>query len=254
MVALAVPSMWAALLRTKSADTATFRTVKIAVSGGEPLPASVRNGFRERFGMHLYEGYGLTETSPIISTCLPRADRPGSVGRPIRNVEVKIAGENGESLPAGRDGEVLVKTPGMMLGYRQRPEETAAVITPDGWFRTGDIGHLDEDGYLKLTGRSKELLIIGGENVFPGEIEAVLAQHPKVLEAAVIGVADETRGEAPVAFVTPVDNEEVTEDELRQFSRQSLAGFKVPKRVYIRADLPRGPTGKILKRRLKGLL
>ena len=254
MVALAVPSMWAALLRTKSADVETFRTVKIAISGGEPLPASVRAGFLERFNLHLYEGYGLTETSPIISTCLPHADRPGTVGKPIRNVEVKIAGDHGAPLPPGADGEVLVKTPGLMRGYHHRPEETAAVITPDGWFRTGDVGHLDADGFLKLTGRSKELLIIGGENVFPGEIEAVLTAHPKVLEAAVIGVPDETRGEAPVAFVTPAEGEEVTEDELRQFARQSLAGFKVPKRVHIRADLPRGPTGKILKRRLKDLL
>lgn len=251
---LAVPSMWAALLRTKSADADTFRTLQLTFSGGEPLPESVRAGFAERFGVELHEGYGLTETSPIISACLPNAGRAGTVGCPIRNVEVKIVSDEGESLPAGADGEVLVKTPGLMRGYHHRPEETAAVITPEGWFRTGDIGHLDADGFLKLTGRSKELLIIGGENVFPGEIEAVLASHPKVLEAAVIGVPDPSRGEAPVAFVTPAGEEPVTEDELRQFARQSLAGFKVPKRIHIHADLPRGPTGKILKRRLSEML
>jgi acyl-CoA synthetase (AMP-forming)/AMP-acid ligase II len=141
-----------------------------------------------------------------------------------------------------------------MKGYYRKPEETRRVLDDDGWFRTGDVGHLDEDGFLTLTGRVKEMLIIGGENVFPRDIEVVLESHEAVLQAAVIGIPDESRGEVPVAFVIPQPGSNATEQELRAYSKRSLAGFKVPKRVYIREDLPTTPTGKILKRRLRELL
>ncbi|HNQ23791.1 MAG TPA: AMP-binding protein [Phycisphaerae bacterium] len=253
-IILAVPSMLAALLRMKSATAETFRSVLLVISGGEPLPAAVRKGFEERFSVVIREGYGMTETSPIISACSVLENRVGSVGKPVRNMEVRILDGAGQSLPPGADGEITVRGPSVMKGYYHRPEETAAVLSADGWLRTGDIGHLDDDGFLYITGRSKELIIIAGENVFPGEIESALVAHPGVLEAAVIGVPDESRGEAPVAFVTPEPGQQLAEEQLKQFVRQSLAGYKVPKRIYIREDLPHGPTGKILKRSLRELL
>ncbi len=253
-VIMAVPSMYAAVLKTKSAKSDAFQSVRLAVSGGEPLPDTVRDRFHERFGVLLREGYGLTETSPVLSCGSVDDFRDGTVGRPIRNVEVRIVDERGDAPPVGVGGEILVRGPGIMKGYYKKPEETRRVIDADGWFHTGDIGLLDEDGFLKITGRAKEMLIIGGENVFPREIEGVLEAHADVLQAAVIGVPDELRGEAPVAFAIPREGAEVSDQDLRSFAKLSLAGFKVPKRVIIRDDLPIGPTGKILKRRLKELL
>jgi len=253
-VMLAVPSMYAAVLKTKSSKPDAFHSVYLAVSGGEPLPDTVRDRFHERFGVLLRQGYGLTETSPVLSCCSVDDFRDGTVGRPIRNVEVRIVDEQGRPLSAGVDGEILVRGPSVMKGYYKMPEETRRVIDSEGWFHTGDIGLLDEDGFLRITGRAKDMLIIGGENVFPREIESVLESHPDLHQAAVIGVPDELRGEAPVAFAIPRDGADVSEQDLRSFAKRSLAGFKVPKQIIIRADLPVGPTGKILKRRLRDLL
>jgi long-chain acyl-CoA synthetase len=211
----------------------------------------VRAGFQERFGVCLGQGYGLTETSPVIAATRKGEDQPGIVGRPIRHAEVRIVDEQLRTLPTGSHGEILVRGPGLMKGYYRKPEETAKVIDKDGWFHTGDIGRFDEHGFLAITGRLKEMLIIGGENVFPREIEAVLEQHEGVLQAAVIGIPDGVRGEAPIAFVLPKKEATIHEDELRNFARQRIAGFKTPKRVIVREDLPTGPTGKILKRKLR---
>jgi long-chain acyl-CoA synthetase len=251
---LAIPSMYAAMLRTKKSTAESFRSIRLAVSGGEPLPDRVRAGFEERFGVTLREGYGLTETSPVIAACSVEAYRVQSVGRPIRHAEVRIAGEGGNVLGPDQDGEILIRGPGVMQGYHNKPEETKAVIDEAGWFHTGDIGRLDADGFLYITGRCKEMLIIGGENVFPREIEAVLEEHADVLQAAVIGIPDESRGEAAVAFVICKEGAKATELELRNHAKNALAGYKVPKRVYIRSELPTSPTGKILKRRLRELL
>lgn len=251
---MAIPSMYAAILKTKSARKESFRSIRLAVSGGEPLPDSVSDAFRERFGVTLCQGYGLTETSPVISACCLETYRAGTVGPPVGNVELRLIDADGREVPTGEDGEILVRGPSIMKGYYRNPEETRRVIDADGWFHTGDIGRLDADGYLSITGRAKEMLIIGGENVFPREIEAVLETHEGVLQAAVIGIPDDLRGELPVAFVIPQSEAEVTGPALRNHARNSLAGFKVPKRVIIREDLPRGPTGKILKRRLRDLL
>lgn len=251
---LAIPSMYAAILKTKSARREQFESIDLAVSGGEPLSAKLRAGFEERFGVRLYEGYGLSETSPIIAASATEADRPGTVGKPIRNVEVKLVDDDGREIGQGADGEILVRGPGVMKGYYNKPEETAAVLDADGWFKTGDIGRFDADGYLSITGRAKEMLIIGGENVYPREIEAAIEQHEDVVQAAVIGVPDESRGEIPVAFVLKRDGAEVDGSEIRRFVKRLLAGFKVPKKVIIRDELPTGPTGKILKRKLHELL
>ncbi|UCF32406.1 MAG: AMP-binding protein [Phycisphaerales bacterium] len=253
-IMMAIPSMYAAVLRTKSSTRDSFRSIYLAISGGEPLPDTVREGFEKRFGVTLREGYGLTETSPVISANSAEVYRQGSVGRPIRNAEVRIIDEAGNSLGPDRDGEIVVRGPCVMKGYYKSPEETRKVIDQDGWFHTGDIGRLDADGFLYITGRLKEMLIIGGENVFPREIEAVLEDHEGVLQAAVIGIPDESRGEAPIAFVLRREGASVTELQLRNHAKQTLAGYKVPKQVHIRDDLPTSPTGKILKRRLRELL
>ncbi len=253
-VLLAIPSMYAAILRTKSAKPDAFRSVTLAISGGEPLPDTIAAGFKERFGVTLRQGYGLTETSPIVAACSIRAFRDGTVGRSIRNVEVRITPPEGNAMATGQDGEILVRGPCVMKGYYKNPDETRRVIDADGWFHTGDIGRLDAVGYLAITGRAKEMLIVGGENVYPREIEAAIESHRGVLQAAVIGIQDGLRGEVPIAFVIPEPGADLTEDVLRQHARQLIAGFKVPRRIVVREDLPKGSTGKILKRRLRELL
>ncbi len=251
---LAIPSMYAAMQRVKRAAAEHFASMYLAISGGEPLPAEVARAYREEFGVQLDEGYGLTETSPVVSLNLPWQCRPGTVGRTIPNCQVRIVNPAGQILDRDHDGEILVRGPGVMKGYFGRPQETAAVLDADGWFHTGDQGRLDADGFLSITGRLKEMMIIGGENVFPGEIEAVLTQHPAVQEGSVIGVPDAGRGEVAVAFVILKEGAAARETELRHFCREHLASMKVPRQVLICESLPRGPTGKILKRALPDLL
>jgi len=250
-VMLAIPSMYGAVLKTKSACKETFQSIYLAVSGGEPLSNAVRDGFVERFGVPLREGYGLTETSPVISAESPAAHKTGTVGRLLRSLEIKIVDDKGNSASEGSDGEILVRGPTVMKGYYGHVEETRKVIDNEGWFHTGDIGHLDGDGFLSITGRAKEMLIIGGENVFPREIEAALESHESVLQAAVIGMPDDMRGEVPVAFILRQPDATVDESTLRNHVKSRLAGFKVPKRIEICEDLPTGPSGKILKRFLR---
>jgi long-chain acyl-CoA synthetase len=236
---IAVPSMFGLLARVKSHDRA-LAGIRLPVCGGEALPTAYQAAWRQRFGRDLLEGYGLTETSPVLAVNTPTENRPGTVGKALPGVEVRITGE---------DNEIQVRGPGVMKGYFNRPEENAAAFTADGWFRTGDMGRLDTDGYLSITGRIKELIIRGGEKVMPREVEDVLCQCPGVLEAAVIGEPDGDRGEAVVAFVTPGDTPP-TAEALREFCRGKLAEFKVPRRITIARDLPRGPTGKLFKRAL----
>jgi len=253
-VLMAIPSMYSALLRMKSVAPDTYSRLYLAISGGEPLADATARGFRRQFGIELLQGYGLTETSPVVSLNLPDANRAGTVGRLIRNVEIRIVDDTGCDLPPGADGEIWIRGPGVMKGYHNRPDLTAAVMASGGWFKTGDVGRLDAQGYLSITGRKKEMMIVGGENVFPREIEAVLVDHPAVAEAAVIGMPDSSRGEVPVAFVTCGEGVTATEAELRSFARKRLAGYKVPRRVHVADDLPRSPTGKIRKRSLRNML
>ncbi|MBN1514328.1 MAG: AMP-binding protein [Phycisphaerae bacterium] len=253
-ILMAIPSMYAALLRAKDTPPDTYRRLYLAISGGEPLHSHVADGFRSRFGIELLQGYGLTETSPVVSLNLPDAHRPGSIGRPIRNVQVRIVDEDGVHVPHGTDGDIQVRGPGVMQGYHGRPDLTHAALSADGWFRTGDVGRQDADGFLYITGRKKEMMIVGGENVFPREIEAALLDHPAVAEAAVVGVPDASRGEVPAAFVICREGRSATDAELRAFVRERLAGYKVPRFVRVAEELPRSPTGKVHKRLLKKML
>lgn len=250
-----IPSMYNALLHAKDAHAEDFSNVKYLVSGGEPLPEAVFNGFRERFGVTINEGYGLTETSPVTNWCRPHEFRRRSVGRAITGVEQIIVDiESGNPLGPNRDGEVRMRGPNVMQGYFNRPEETAKVFDQQGYFRTGDIGRLDDEGHLYITGRLKEMLIIGGENVFPREIEEVLNAHPAIKDSGVVGKADPVRGELPVAFVELKEGQSLDERSVRAFCRERLAGYKVPDEIKVLEALPRNPTGKVMRRELKKLV
>ncbi len=248
-VFMAVASMHAAIALLKQAEPAALASLRLAISGGEPLPTRVAETFERRFGVTLHEGYGLTETSPIVSINVPGAHRPGSVGRPIPGVQVTARDAAGRALPIGQEGELCVQGPCVMQGYLNKPEQTAQVLR-GGVLFTGDIGRVDPDGYVHITGRAKEMMIVAGENVFPREIENALSEHPAVAEAAVIGVPDALRGETPLAYVLLKEGATTSEIALRDHCRARLAGYKVPREVRIASDLPRGPTGKILKRAL----
>ena len=199
-----VPSMFGALMTVKDAAREDFNTIRLFVSGGEPLPNSLAEAFEDRFGMHILEGYGLTETSPVTNWCTPTQNKPYSVGTSVPGVTVMVVDENFQPLPANEDGEIVIAGPNVMKGYYKLPEmtnEVMAHIIPRGSskplraFKTGDIGHIDDDGFLFITGRKKEMIIVAGENVFPREIEEVLNRHPAVHASAVIGKQDGVRGE-----------------------------------------------------------
>jgi long-chain acyl-CoA synthetase len=260
-VMIAIPSMYNALLHAKNAGPEDFASLRYTVSGGEPLPQSVLEGFRERYGVTINEGYGLTETAPVTNWCRPEEFRPRSVGRALPWIDQKIVDvESGRDLPPGHDGEVRMRGPNIMKGYYNLPAETAAAFDEKGYFRTGDIGRLDEDGHLYITGRLKEMLIVGGENVFPREIEEVLNRHPTVKDSGVVGVMDPIRGELPLAFVEmkedpPGSGKTAPFDEraLLAWCRERLAGYKVPREIRCVPALPRNATGKVLRRELKAL-
>ncbi len=253
-VTMMVASMYTALFRAKNAEPSDLASMEYAMAGGEALPDAVFEKFKERFGVEILQGYGMSEASPVVSLNVPGTNRVGTVGQAIPGVTVRAHDDDGKALGPNEIGELWVKGPGVMAGYYKRPEDTQAVLTTDGSYKSGDMGCLDDDGYIAITGRKKEMIIVGGENVYPREIESVLDEHPAVEESASIGQPDASRGEVVVAFVTLSEGCEASEIELRDFCRDRLAGFKAPRRVIISADLPRGPTGKILKRKLRDLL
>jgi long-chain acyl-CoA synthetase len=250
-VFLAIPSMYNALMTVKDATAEDFSSLRIAMSGGEPLPKGVADRFKERFNIDIREGYGLTETSPIASANTGDNFRRGSVGQLIPGTNAKIIDDDGRTVGAEEEGEIFLAGPNIMAGYFKLPELTDEVIGEDGYFRTGDWGKMDADGYLYITGRKKEMLIIGGENVFPREIEEVLNQHPAIADSAVIGKQDDSRGEVAVAFVELHEDSEFEESAVRSYCREHLAGYKVPKEIRVLDALPRNPTGKIMRRDLK---
>jgi long-chain acyl-CoA synthetase len=248
-IMVAVPSMYGAIVRLKDAKPEDFAPMYAALSGGEPLPAAVREAFEQKFQTPLYEGYGLTETIGPIAFNAPGAIRRGSVGRMIPGSTVQITDDDGKPLAQGQTGEIWLKGPMIMSGYYNLPKETAAAITPDGYFKSGDLGYVDPDGYLFVTGRKKELIIVAGEKAVPREIEDVLLKHPAVADAAVVGKKDPSRGEVVVAFVILKEGQTAEPSELRDFCRtENLAQWKCPREVTIVTDLPRSPTGKVLKR------
>ena len=246
-VFLAIPSMYRLLAMSEGGFNVS--SVRFPISGGEPLPMAVAEAFEKRFGVHICEGYGQTEAAPVVTLNLPGKRKLGTVGTPLPGIEISIWDEAKNPLPLGTIGEIMVRGENVMEGYYRQPDETAKTITRD-WLHTGDLGKLDAEGFVTITGRKKDLIISAGENIYPREIEEVLATHPKVKEVAVIGVKDESRGEVPKAFLLLHEGMAVEDKELRAFCREKLAGYKVPKHFEVLADLPRTPTGKVLKRLL----
>ncbi|TDD73371.1 long-chain-fatty-acid--CoA ligase [Actinomadura rubrisoli] len=249
-----VPTMYWALLTddTSPGDVETIRdNLRVAVSGGAALPMEVIKGFQDKFGVNVLEGYGLSETSPVAS--FNRPDRPtkaGSIGLPIWGVEMKLIDDDWKEIEGEGPGEIAVRGHNIMKGYYNRPEATAEA-TRDGWFRTGDVARRDEDGYYFIIDRAKDMIIRGGYNVYPRELEEVLMTHPQVSLAAVVGVAHPSHGEEVKAYVIRTPDATVTEDELVAWGREQFAGYKYPRIVEFREELPMTATGKILKRELR---
>ncbi len=254
-----VPTMYSALLATAheargdaSAPLPTqLPTLRICASGGAALPVQVLTDFEKTFGATILEGYGLSETSPVACFNHPGHERkPGSIGIPVEGVEMRVVDTGGNELPPGERGEVQVRGHNVMKGYWNLPDATATAISPDGWFSTGDIGKVDDDGYFYIVDRMKQMIIRGGLNVYPREIEEVLYEHPAVAEAAVVGIPHDTLGEEVGAAVALKSGRHVDADELREFVRQRVAAYKYPRRVWFVDALPKGPTGKILHREI----
>ena len=252
---IGVPTMYWALLqhaRQHQIDVSrTAASLRCCVSGGAPMPLAVMQDFEKAFNVRVLEGYGLSETSPVACfNQLYRPSKPGTVGLPVVSCQVQVVDDQDRPLPPGERGEIVIRGHNVMKGYYKRPAETAEALR-GGWFHTGDVGVIDEDGYVSIVDRTKDMLIRGGTNVYPREIEEVLMMHPAVSQAAVIGIPDERLGEEVKAFVVLKPGASLTADELIAWSREQLAAFKYPRVVEIRDSLPIGPTGKILKRDLK---
>lgn len=244
-----VPSMFGAMMFLKNISPEDFKHIYAIISGGEPLAENIRLGFMQKTGQYIHEGYGLSETCGPIAVNVPQMRKAGSVGKLIPGCSARFVDDNGQDVPPGQDGEIWLKGPPVMKGYNNLPDATAEVLTADGYFKTGDIGHLDEEGFLHITGRKKEMISVAGEKASPREIEDVLSRHPAVAEAAVVGKRDPGRGEVVVAFVIPREGQTVKPDELRDFCRQQgLPNWKTPREIHLATEMPRSPTGKVLKR------
>jgi long-chain acyl-CoA synthetase len=247
-----VPTMYSAMLEVPNRADYDTSTLRVCASGGASMPVELMRGFEAAFGCTILEGYGLSETSPVASFNQPGRERKvGSIGTPIPGVEMKLVDEEGREPEIGGVGEILIRGHNLMKGYWRQPEATAEAIDEDGWFRSGDLAVVDEDGYFFIVDRKKDMIIRGGYNVYPREIEEVLYEHPAVREAAVVGIADETLGEEVAAAVALREGVPVTEAELREFVRERVAAYKYPRRIWFVDDLPKGPTGKILKREIE---
>jgi long-chain acyl-CoA synthetase len=243
-----VPTMFSAMLHQPDAADRDMSSLRLCVSGGSAMPVEVMRSFEETFGCIVLEGYGLSETSPVASFNHPHAERkPGSIGTPIRGVELRLVDDEGADVAAGEVGEIAIRGENVMKGYWNRPEDTATAI-PDGWFRTGDLARQDDDGYFFIVDRKKEMIIRGGYNVYPREIEEALYEHPAVLEAACIGISHPDLGEEVVAAVALKPGASAEPAELQAFVKERVAAYKYPRHVWLVDALPKGPTGKILRR------
>jgi long-chain acyl-CoA synthetase len=247
-----VPTMYNAMLHAERADSVDASCLRLCMSGGAAIPVELIRAFEEKFGCIILEGYGLSETSPVASFNHPDRDRkPGSIGTPIEGVEMQVWDDDGNELPTGEVGEIVIRGHNVMKGYWDRPDATSEAIDEHGWFRTGDMAKVDEDGYFFIVDRKKDMIIRGGYNVYPREVEEVLYEHPAVQEAAVLGVPDESLGEEVGAAVVTKKGESLEADELRAWVKEQVAAYKYPRKIWFVDELPKGPTGKILKREIE---
>jgi long-chain acyl-CoA synthetase len=246
-----VPTMYHAMLNHPDRDRYDISSLRTCVSGGSAMPVEVMRGFEQAFGCVVLEGYGLSETSPVASfNHLDREHKPGSIGTPIKGVEMKVVDDHDQELPVGEVGEIVIRGHNVMKGYWNRPDATAEVMR-GGWLHTGDMARMDEDGYFFIVDRKKDMIIRGGYNVYPREVEEVLYEHPAVLEAAVIGVPDPAMGEEVGAAVALRPGTDASAEEIRAFVKERVAAYKYPRHIWFVDELPKGPTGKILKRELQ---
>ncbi len=248
-----VPTMYVAINNAPDLQKHNVRSIRVCNSGAAPLPVEVQQQFEKITGGKLVEGYGLSESSPVThSNPIYGKNKVGSIGLPIVDTEMKIVDlETGETeLPIGEIGELCVRGPQVMEGYLNMPEETAHSLR-DGWLYTGDIARVDEEGYTYIVDRKKDMVIAGGYNIYPRDIEEVLYTHPKILEAAVAGISDPYRGETLKAYIVLKEGETLTEEEVIAFCKENLAAYKVPKLVEFRSELPKTMVGKILRRVLR---
>jgi long-chain acyl-CoA synthetase len=243
-----VPTMYVAMAQA-GGDVADTGTLRVCVSGGAALPVEVLRAFTDTFGAEVLEGYGLSETSPVASFNRRGATRPGSIGFAIDGVEMRLVDAEGNDVPAGEVGEIVIRGHNVMKGYWNRADATAEAIR-NGWFHTGDMARQDEDGFFYIVDRKKDLIIRGGYNVYPRELEEVFYEHPAVLEAAVIGLPHPTHGEEVGAAVTLRPGAQATPEELREYVKERVAAYKYPRHVWLLESLPKGPTGKVLKREI----
>ncbi|MCR6478713.1 long-chain-fatty-acid--CoA ligase [Variovorax sp. ZS18.2.2] len=247
----AVNTLFNGLANHPDFNTVNWKNLKVSVGGGMAVQAAVAKLWLEKTGCPICEGYGLSETSPS-TTCNPTNSKAytGTIGLPLPGTWLKLLDDDGHEVPMGQPGEIAIKGPQVMAGYWQRPDETAKVMTPDGYFKSGDIGVVDERGYFKVVDRKKDMILVSGFNVYPNEIEDVVAQIPGVLECAAVGVVDDKTGEA-VKLVIVKKDESLTEAQVREYCRANLTGYKQPRIVEFRTDLPKTPVGKILRRELR---
>jgi long-chain acyl-CoA synthetase len=246
-----VPTMYGAVLHHLERERYDTSALRICITGGASMPVEVLRGFEQAFGCEVLEGYGLSETSPVASSNHPgRPRKPGSIGTPLEEVEMKVVDENDEEVPRGEVGEIVIRGHNVMKGYWQRPDATAEAMR-GGWFHSGDMARVDEDGYFFIVDRKKDLIIRGGYNVYPREVEEVLYEHPKIREAAVLGVPHDEWGEEIGAAVVPHEGEELSPREVGEYVKERIAAYKYPRIVWFLDELPKGPTGKILKREIE---
>jgi long-chain acyl-CoA synthetase len=245
-------TLFVALCNNEDFKKLDFSNVKMTLSGGMALTSFAAKKWQEVTGCEIYEGYGLTETSPVVSVNPGNGNRIGTIGVPVPHTQVDIRDEDGKSVAVGEPGELCVKGPQVMQGYWQRPEATAETIV-DGWLYTGDVAQISEDGYLKIVDRKKDMIIVSGFNVYPNEVEDVATNHPEIVEAAAIGSSDERSGEVVHLYVVKSPNAAVTEEAVIEHCRTSLAAYKVPRKVIFKDELPKTNVGKILRRKVRDM-
>lgn len=245
-----VPTMYVAFLNTPKLAEADVSSLRLCISGGAAIPVEVLNAVGEKMA-RILEGYGLSETSPVASFNQPdRESKAGSIGTPIWGVEMDVWDADGNPVSTGEVGEIVIRGHNVMAGYWNRPDATKDAITPEGWFKTGDMATRDEDGYYFIVDRKKDMIIRGGYNVYPREIEEVVYEHPAVLEAAIFGVPHDEFGEEIACAVVPKEGQTIDTEELQAFVKERVAAYKYPRRIQVLDELPKGPTGKILKREI----
>ena len=248
---MGVPTMYAAMLQVPNRSEFDISSLRLCVSGGAALPVEIIKAFESEFNTPILEGYGLSETSPVAS--FGRVDmerKPGTIGTPIKDVEMRIVDEDGKVLGIGDIGELQIKGPNVMKGYWEMPEATEKAIDAEGWFSSGDMATVDSDGYYSIVDRKKEMILRGGYNVYPREVEEVLYEHPAIAEAAVMGIPHDDLGEEIVAIIAFKEGESATVEEITAHAKEGVAAYKYPRHILIVDELPKGPTGKILKREI----